>query len=212
MQPQQPTYPPGQAPIPQNTGQYDFIVNTGNHRSGGLLSANTPMKTRIVVVAGGGVALLVLALLFFALLSNTGNNNNDALIAVAQRQAELVRISQQPVTQADQQATQNFAATTYTSLMSDEQVILHVLALHNAKVSSSQLAARQNPQTDSQLASAKGSGTYDQTYLSIAQSQLNAYIQALKTAYTGAPTLGEKQDLKDAYDQAQLLVTMSSQQ
>lgn len=210
MPPQQTIYTPGETP-PSNTGQYDFIVNGSSHASSGLFSANASLKTRILVVAIGSGLLLIAALLFAAIISRAGGINSSDLVGVAQRQMELARISQAPVTGADTQATQDFAATMMLSLISEQQVILHFLAQNGTSVNGQVLQARQSSLTDKTLKNAQTSGTYDQTYISIAREQLQSYVQALKTAYHNAPTKAEQQLLQDTYDQAQLLITQSSQ-
>ncbi len=208
MPPQQTVFSPGQAPVPQNTGQYDFIMQ-GNHRPKGLFSLGSSMQTRIIIILGGCIVLLLVGIIISAIFTKGGNNTNAALLGIAQRQAELARISQLPVSQADEQSTQNVAATMYASMLSEQALFSNLLASQGAKPSSKQLAARQSALTDNELASAKTSGTYDQTYLSIASTQLSSYIQALKLAYAAARTTAEKQDLHDAYGDAQLLLTLS---
>ena len=211
MPPQQTVIMPGQAPTPANNGQFDFIVNANHNAGSGFFSANAPLKTRILVVAVGAAVLLTLALVLVAVLSRVGSINSADLVGIAQRQAELARISQTPVTSADAQPTRNFAATTMLSLVSEQQSIVHFLAQHGTTVSAPVLQARKNTQTDTALKNAQTSGSYDQTYISLAQSQLQAYSQALKQAFQSAPTVAEKLLLQDAYNQAQLLIAQSSQ-
>ena len=213
MPPQQTVITPGQAPAPApaNNGQFDFIVNADHNAGNGFFGANAPLKTRILVVAVGAAVLLTLALVLVAVISQVGSINSADLVGVAQRQAELARISQSPVTSADAQPTRNFAATTMLSLVSEQQSIVHFLAQHGTTVSAQVLQARKNTQTDTTLKNAQTSGSYDQTYISLAQTQLQAYSQALKQAFQNAPTIAEKLLLQDAYNQAQLLIAQSSQ-
>lgn len=211
MPPQQTVFTPGQAPTPANNGQFDFIVNANHGGGSSFFSANAPLKTRILIVAGGAAVLLTLALVLVAVISRAGSINSADLVNVAQRQAELARISQTPVTSADAQLTRNFAATTMLSLVSEQQTIIHFLAQNGTAVSTQVLQARKDAQTDTALKDAQTNGSYDQTYLSITKTQLQAYSQALKQAFQSASTIDEKFMLQDAYSQAQLLLAQSSQ-
>ena len=212
MQPQQiisPNYPPPTPAVPPGNDQYDFIVNYGNRQPGGFFGTGTSMKTRIIVVATGGLLLILIAWIFFALLTNTGSVNSGQLITLVQQQAELARISKQPATQATGQTAQNLAATTELSLISQETSLLQFLQAHGTNPSAEVIAAKRSSSTDSTLLSAQTSGTYDQTYTSLATSQLQTYAQTLKQAYAGAQSQTERTLLNNAYDDAQLLLKLA---
>ena len=77
--------------------------------------------------------------------------------------------------------------------------------------SSSILQATRDPKTDATLKSAQGNGNYDQTYISITQSELASYEHNLKQAFAATKIIKERQLLEGAYQQAQLLVQQSNQ-
>lgn len=215
MQPQT-VFTPGQTPPPSmpaapNNGQYDFITNYGANNSGGLFSPNAPMKTRLLVVGGGAGLLLVLALLFFALLSRPAGLSASTFISIMQEQTELARISQLPAQNATAQPTQNFAATAQLSLLSERSVFVAYLQAHGSSVTIKTLQLSKNLKTDQTLQAAQTSGTYDQTYLSIAQAQLTTYEHSLKQAFDASKSTSQRQLLNDAFVQAQLLLAQSKQ-
>lgn len=200
------TTPPSLGPEP-----YDFIRNYGTNKQRVPLLSGTSLKNRILIVVGGVMVLLLLVWVFAAIVSRASNASAAALIALAQRQTELARISQQPVQRATAAATQTFAVTTQLSLLTDQQTFVSFLSHHGISVSAKTLQATANAQTDAALQTAQTAGTYDQTYISIAQSELTSYEQALKQTYTSAKNLSERQLLSQAYDNAKLLSQQSSQ-
>ncbi len=211
MQPESvitPGQAPGNTPPP---GQYDFIMQNANHNSGGLFSANAPIKTRILVVAGGCAILLVIALIFFAILSRPAGLSVSTLVGIAQKQTELARISQTPSENATGQAVQNFAATTRMTMLSERQIFVTFLQTHGSSVDPKTLQATRSLKTDQDLLAAKSSGTYDQIYIAIAQAQLAAYEQSLKAAFNAATTQSQRKLLNDAYMHAELLIAESKQ-
>ncbi|HSW90949.1 MAG TPA: hypothetical protein VLF64_03040 [Candidatus Saccharimonadales bacterium] len=199
----------GMTPVAPS-GQYDFIVNGSNRPSESWL-VHAPLKTRILVVGGGALVLLLVAWIVIALLSASGGTSARNLLAIAQEEAELVRISDGPAHNASLETTQNLASSTQLSVLSDEQSIITYLGTVNAAPTTTDLVKNRNTRTDSQLLAAKADGTYDQVYISIAQHQLTVYSQNLKRTFDATGNTTERQLLSAAYHHAQLLLTLSKQ-
>ena len=210
MPPQQPYGPP-----PSQTGpeQYDFIVNYGKQKQPNRLVAinNSSFKSRLLLTGGGGLLLLILAWIVIALISGSSQNSSAPLVGIAQQQNELARISLEADQNASAQPTQIFAITTNLSLESEQRAVLAYLHSFGSTPSSSVLQASLNAKTDSVLKAAQITGTYDQTYISIAQSELTSYENALQQAFVSTKNLQEKQLLSTAFTQARLLMQQSSQ-
>lgn len=212
MPPQQTYMPYGQTPAPvPGPEQYDFILN-GNHKPASRFTTPRSMTGRILVVAGGGAVLLIAALVLVSILSKPTATNVTALESIAQRQTELARISQTPILAASSQTTQNFAATTMLSLLSEQQAFVSFLQQRGVKVSSSVLQATKDSSTDTTLKNAQTSGDYDQQYVAVADSQLNSYEQALRQEFTASKDASERQLISNAYMYAKLLSQQSTQQ
>ena len=209
MNPQQPTY--GNGPTLPSPGpeQYDFIMNAGPNQPLRLYGGN-PANTRLFIVFGGAILALILIWIFLSLLSKATSINTTPILALAEQQNELSRISTDPSQRAFSQATQNFAITTELGLITDQQTFLSFLKKYGTNPSPQTLASTANPKTDNTLKEAQTTGSYDQTYLAIAQSQLNSYEQALKQAYATAKNSNEKKMLNIAYAHAQLLIQQSN--
>jgi len=206
MQPQQPTATP---PAP-NTDQYDFIRQYGHHPSGAG-GNNASLIGRILIVSGGAVVLIVLAVVFINILSAPKDPTVQLLTTIAQQQNELARVAAEPTSDATAQPTLDFAETTALSLQSDQQALLVLLATAGKTPDAAVLSATQSTTTDNTLTAAKTNGTYDSTFIGIAQNQLTTYQQTLQQAYKAALSNKEKQWLTIANNHVQLLLQMSKQ-
>jgi len=204
--------PPQQIPnvsAPSSGNQYDFIVNY-NHRPGSNWLLQSSLKTRIIIFSGGLLVLLLLAWIFIALLSANSGTSATSLTALAQEQAELARVANSPQQNTNLDATLNLASTVRLSMLSDEQTFVNYLTSINAGPSSDTLAQDMNAQTDAQLSSAKTNGTFDQTYTTVTNQELTTYANNLKKAFNATSNPSERQLLNNAYQNAQLLVALSS--
>lgn len=189
---------------------YDFIMNAGNNRSNSWL-VTASLKTRIIVVSVGILILLLIIWIGIALFTASASGNVQNFTALAQEQAELMRISQDPVNNAASDTTQNFAQTTELSMTSDQKTFLTYLKALGSEPSPQVLAAQRSSRSDTQLAAAKQAGTYDQTYMAVAQKDLNTYATGLKRAFAATSNLEERKLLNNAYQHAQLLIALSKQ-
>jgi hypothetical protein len=207
MPPPQSAY--GPVSTPPLGGNYDFILNSNRGSSPDLL-ARLPMRNRIVVVCGGFAILILAAWMLFSII-NGKPGTAPQLVRLAQQQQELARISDAPGRNATSFAVRDFAATTELSLASEQQTLLKFLNGTGTKLQTQTLAAMVSKTTDDQLKNAQASGTYDETYNSIAKQQLNTYISTLSQAYQNSKTTAERTILKNAYDHAQMLLALSSQ-
>ena len=207
MNPQQPY---GNGPASPGPEQYDFIMSAGNPQRQ-RFSDNTSAKTRLLVALGAGLLLIMIVWASLSLLSKATSLDATPVIALAERQNELIRISNEPTSSAFSQSTKNFAATTQYGLLTEQQTFLTFLKKNGTTPSHEILISTANKKTDADLKQAKTVGSYDQTYVTIAQSQLTAYEKALQQAYATAKNANEKQILKAAYSHAELLLQQSKQ-
>lgn len=195
-------------PAGQNNGHsghnpYEFIVNpvaTKRHGLGG-----DPFLVKIGLVVGGLIVLMIIAAI---VLSSLGPKSvTPDLIAIAQRQQEIERVSTNAFQQASSEDTQNFVSTVALTITSDQGAVLAYLAGHGTKkVSTSQLALDQNSQTDSLLANAQNAGTYDSAVTSNLSSQLQTYAGLLQKAYKDTSSTSAKQLLQTCYTNAAKLL------
>ena len=156
---------------------------------------------------GGG--LLVLLIIFLIVKGILSNNPGAALFtSIAQDQQELIHLA----TNAGKQpglttSNQNFAATSQSSLTSAQSAIIKAILGSGAKLKVKTLDLKVSATTDAQLASAATAGTYDQTFQTVMNTKLEAYVGDLKQAYAKTGDKNSRALFSNDYKQAQLLIT-----
>ena len=201
MQPQSPM-PPISSPAPNPA--YDFILRDPQQpkRRFGL-PTGLPKPMKILVILGG---LFVVAIIIVVVASSTGgSDNSQQMIAAAGRAQEIARVSTLVQTQSNDPNTQYLAATAQISLTSEQSQITAYLAKHGIKVSTAQLNAYQNKNTDAQLSTAQQNNSLEKTYDAYLKTSLSTYQSELVTAGKGASqkTIAL---LNDAYFSSQVLL------
>ena len=206
MQPQQPYYSSPTSPVPDNTGQYDFIVNNGAKKG-------PAPKNMLLFIIGAAVLLIILAWIILSIAFGGKGGNTAPLITIAQEQTEIVRIATAAAqtNRLTSQDTRNFTRTTQLTVSSDKAQLLSFLKTNGKKLSEKQLGLKHSATTDSALEAASASGTYDTTMTSVLQTQLKAYQASIKQAFTSASSGSEKTLLDSEYKNATLLLEQSTQ-
>ena len=196
-------------PLPPNQNQYDFILNHQKRTPVDWLSS-AGLPIRIGIVAGGLLGLLLLFVIFSSLIGS-GNDSSSQLTDIAQRQAELIRISSS-VPNAAAPTIQNLAASVKLTMSSDQHTLVSLLAQNNKAIDEKTLAARRSQTTDTQLTHAQQDGTYDTALTSVIEQQLSVYIQIVQQAFTASHSHSERSILQADYAHGQLLVDVGNQQ
>ena len=200
MQPQQPY-----------TNPYEFITNPQKSSRPPLMSFSggrgngTGMR---IAVFGIGIVLLIVIMATIGTLMK-GPSNVPNMKVVAEDQAEIIRVTtlatQDQSNDISQNTTLYFAMNTNLTVSSAQQKMLAFLAAHGSKLSTATLALKTNSQTTQALAAAAASSTYDTTFLTAMQGDMNTYMSDLKVAYASSKNPQEQQLLKGDYQSAQLL-------
>lgn len=198
MPPNQNQFP---APLSTPPGQpehdpYAFFMEPGKAPKKNLLGGSSNKK--LFIIAGAVVGLLLL-IVFLASLSAGGNKNAAQILTLAQTQQEVIRVAKDGSKNAQSTELKNFAATTITSVSSDQQQLLALFAKNGKKIKPKDLAGGKNPQTDQALAAALAANTYDSTFASTMNSELKTYAGQLKnlaaiSGPTSAPLLKKEID------------------
>lgn len=194
----------GQPPTPQ--ANYEFFLNPQPTAKRPLLNfKGGSFKKRLMIVSGGGIGLIIFFVIISSLLG--GGTNFTTYIAVAQDQNELIRVATEANDKANLQTTKNFSQSVDTSLTSGQQQILSYLGINGQKVSTSQLGATENTETDQELAAATAASNFDAVYLKVMETGLQNYINDLKLAYPTAK--GGKTLILQDFNGAELLLTQA---
>jgi hypothetical protein len=186
---------------------YQFIVDTDHTKKKPLVPTGNSKQSRIFIVLGGVLLLLIIGIIVSVLISNASNAGKVDLVKVAQKQAELVRVSDLGMQRAQGTSAKNLATTVNLSLQSDQTALVASLKSAGVKVSAKELALGKNPKTDTTLTNAEQANKFDEVFTQTIQAQLLEYQKSLKVAYDKASSKKLKQTLSDQYNTAGLLAT-----
>jgi hypothetical protein len=193
---------------PQQTPNYDFIMNPATPPRKSMFGGGSSMAMRILVVVGGLFILAIVAAVLIQVIGGGGGKfNKDAMLSVAQDQTELARLGDRGLQDGVSQSVKNFAITTSLSIKTEQTVLLKYLAENGYKPKDKALLLKQSAATDTQLDEAKSSSTFDTAYTGIMKQSLQTYKQDLSTAYNGAKSDSAKSMLKARYSAADTLLS-----
>ena len=197
---------PPQAPQTPSQ-QFDFITQNGqpSKKGSGLPLPHLPKLDWIILGAVLGVIILVI--IVSSLSGNKSGNSQNYLVALARGQ-EIIRVSTSIGQLTQDTPTQNLSATVQNSLTSEQAQLTSYLAGQKIKVSTVQLAADKNSNTDTQMQTASTNGNLSGVYASYLKAQLAVYETDLQQAYKNAGPKG-KVILSSAYNSAQVILQSS---
>lgn len=188
-----------QSPDPK----FDFMLKDNQKPKRRLALPGMSKPVKIIL----GVVLAVFILIIISsTLSGRNKGATQPIINAMARGQETLRVThavqllnlQDPTTQA-------VAATTLSSLTSDQQQLKVYLANNHTKLSAALLAADLDKTTDAQMLSASQNNNLDQAYKTYLQQSLTKYQADLQIAFKLAGPKG-KTILKNAYDGAGTLL------
>ncbi len=197
---------PVQTPIAEHP--YSFILQSQKPTKQFSLTGRS-LPQRLALGAGG----LLLLVILFTLIKGVfgGGTNLTPVVTTVEQQQELLHVMTGAVQQQNLSIiNKNFVLTAQLSLASAQGKLLTYLATNGTKVKPSQLNSKISRSVDSSLTAAAANSSYNQTFQTIVQTQLNSYIQGLKQAYNQDKGSRGRALLKDDYNQAQLLLTQLS--
>ena len=198
------------APYPSaDNNPYQFIMEPPKKQKPKGMGSS-PFIMKLVFIIGGAVALLIGGAIIINTLFAPTTNIAD-IVAITQAEQEIVRIAAQGSSGADD-STRNAAISTQLALTTQQQIWLSFLTQHKHKVPVKELGLKKNSTTDSQLAQARATSTFDGTYKTILRNQLEAYAIQLKDAADNAGEVQEKATLTAHYSQVQLLLQQVPEQ
>lgn len=173
---------------PSPSPQYDFILNDQKQpaKSKWGFLKNLP-KPALMLVA---LSALLIVILVVAALSQ-GSNQTQPLISAAARAQEISRISKLAGAQTKDPATMALAATAGSVLGSEQSQLSDYLKATGTDVSSADLLAYQDKNTDGQLTKAAQENKLEQTYASFLKENLTKYKTDLQNASKSAGKNGQ---------------------
>ena len=160
-----------------------------------LLQLNSK-KQRIIFIVVVVLAILLVFMLVLSALSGGNKNSSQTLYPVAAGQADILSITKLGTVDARDIDVINLTATTQAVVSSHSAIINTNFNKDDLK----KITAMQNSDAKTTLEEAKQAGTYDKTYTTLLNNQLDVYQQALITAYDAAQSGTLKKDLAKMYN------------
>lgn len=186
---------------------YQFIVDESHQKKSPLPSFGSSKQSRLFIVLGGVLVLIILGIIIASILSSASNAGQNEIIKAAQKQTELVRVSEIGLKLAKGSSAKNLATSINLSLQSDQAALLSTLSANGLKVSTKELALGKNQKTDTLLTSAEQSNKFDEIFIQTIQAQLVDYQKTLKSAYDKTDSKKIRTTLETQYKTAGLLAT-----
>jgi hypothetical protein len=185
----QPPTPPPNGEF--NSSQFDFIMNNGQKQKKSLLPSGNP-KQRLIILIVGGLSAVVLILVLFVAIFSGGSSGTDQVLALAQKQNEIIRISGTGNTKAGGTEAKKLAALTSSTIISDQKTTVAYLAKQGKKVSAKELARTANVTTDNELTAAERNGRFDEIFSRIMLEQLKDYKLSMQSSYASLGKTGRE--------------------
>jgi hypothetical protein len=190
-------------PTEQQRPDFDFIVNPTPPPKRNLFT-DASLPKRIAFIGGSLVILFVLFSIIKGVVS--GPSDVDLYVSVAQEQQQIIHIASQASTQQGLSSSSlNSALTTAASITTDQSATLTYMQKNGKKVNVKTLAKGVSASIDEQFTASAAAGTYDQTYKSVMEQQLQAYARHLQQVYKQTGGAKGHALLTSNYKSAQLL-------
>lgn len=199
---------PAPAPGAVQPGQYDFITNPAKPPKKSLFSFGKGDKSSLLIMIAAGFGLLTILLLIGSFFLG-GGSDKDALLAVAQKQSEVIAVAEIGEKNAGTNQAQSLAAAVLLNVTTEQQVLLAQLS-KNDKVKPKDYAALPSAQVTGDLDTAQRNGRFDEVFNNIMKQELTEYQQELRTANSTVSNKNTKAILAKDYENVGLLLTIPS--
>lgn len=159
------------------------------------------------MVAGlAGLGLIIIIWMVFSLIFSGSERATELLVRVAQRQTEIIRISDIGESNARSETAAALAANTKLTLQSSQLNIDRILSSRERTLSRDEQRALEDQDIDAELETALRAGNFDRVFVSILREHLELYQQELDDAHEALNSENDKQILEDAYQSTVILL------
>lgn len=184
---------------------YGFIMNNPNKpaRRPILPSSKT---SRIIIAIIGAIVAIILAVIVSTLLSGGSKAQTARYTEIAQKQAELIRLTTLTEKRAKKLSTRSYVVTAKVSLESSQKNMAGILSKRGIKEKqlNKLLPAGKNSKSDARLDEAEKSSRFDEVFMQLMAEELSSYQKLLKQASSEA-SKNEKKVLNAAANQVTTL-------
>lgn len=183
---------------------YGFIMNPQKPSRAPFLTTGS-LKKRLLFVAALFIILIIISLILSSLLSSSGNAQRDKLLALAQTQSEISRLSDAAGDRLTDRALINKSANARLSVESSKKQVVSALAKRGFTAKDKDLASSQASANDAVLTEGEQNSRFDQTYNQLLEKQLASYQAQLESVYSSGSN-SEKELALSANEQINLLL------
>lgn len=148
-----------------------------------LFSFGGGSMTKRIVILLAGVLLLVIGVSVVKGALGGSNQVVPDLVSLVQDQEAMLHITGNAAQNVSETNLQNFNATAQMSLQSEQSQLILYLQQSGRKLSNKEVLLKISSRYDTQLTNALSSSTYDPTYKSIMQQELQVYQRDIKQAF-----------------------------
>lgn len=188
----------------QQSNPYEFIMNPQQpKRRWGLKGS---FLTKLALIGVGVVLLLVILGAIISTAFRGSTVDIEGLVGLAQTQQELVRLASQGAASTSQSSLRDLSVTTQLSVDTNRLQLLDYLQANGRKVTTKELNAKRDTETDARLAAAVQTSTFDSVYTQTIQESLVIYNTEVEQAQSRAVGKLEKQLLAKTKSAAELLL------
>jgi hypothetical protein len=184
---------------------YEFIMTSNDKPKTSFFKGSLNSASRLLlIVFGVGVIVVILGIVVTAFQSK--NASVSSLTAIAQEQQEIMRVAAQGEHQAASETTKGLAYTIDLSVGTSQTQLLSYLTTRNTKLNVKQLSLKKDASTDTMLAAAQASSTYDSALKKNLAEQLKTYLSDVQQAYKNTTATKLKQVLDSSYTSGKILL------
>lgn len=196
--------PPPQGPQPQ----YDFITNPIKPPKRGLFSFGKGNRSGLLIIIAGGLVLLTVLLVVGSLLFG-GTSDKEALLRVAQKQSEIIAVSEIGEKDGGGNQARSLALAVKLTVTTEQQAMVAQIAKRD-KVKAKEYAAEPSAEVTKQLETAQRNGRFDEVFNNVIKQELTEYQQELRTANSAVTSKTAKRLLAKDFENVGLLLSTPS--
>ncbi len=157
---------------------YDYLLNPQvPQKKPFLFGSGKPNK---LVMAVFILVVLVLVFAVVAVFSALTSKDYDAVIGLAQRQQEIVRVADLGLQKVQDPSTKYYVATLRGTTLSEQNDTTAFLKKKGVKLNAKQLALKKDADTDAALKKSEQDNSFDKTLLSALNDLVDSYHTAQK--------------------------------
>lgn len=164
---------------------------------------------QIAIFTGGAILVIIIMAVVFSMLAP--KSSTPGLLAVAQRQQEILRIASDASRKVNDHTLNNFIVNTNLAVSTNQAELLSYLSAHTKlKPNPKTLGLDHSSKTDQLLAAATSAGTYNITVTQTLKSELTTYQTLLQTTYNQTTSKSAKALLKQDFNDATVLLEQAN--